>query len=184
MDCYKNLFPQDDVDNQPTEDLDPSKLERTEEPLAEAIHFLKPLQSLAPQRIQTHLMAFEIYLRKGKPLLMLQVLRKLFWCLSHKNLKLRKYKARGTGEALKVRQWKLCKRCLDALLFRNNFGDYLLTLLLQLVILSFKCGKFSWFFRVFSYLSLSLVKMFYNDLGFYQINIVLMREIVLTQWSQ
>lgn len=66
----------DDVDNQPTEDLDPSKLERTEEPLAEAIHFLKPLQALAPLRIQTHLMAFEIYLRKGKPLLMLQALKR------------------------------------------------------------------------------------------------------------
>lgn len=66
----------DDVDNHPTEDLDPSKLERTEEPLAEAIHFLKPLQSLAPQRIQTHLMAFEIYIRKGKPLLMLQALKR------------------------------------------------------------------------------------------------------------
>ncbi|MPC44670.1 N-alpha-acetyltransferase 15, NatA auxiliary subunit [Portunus trituberculatus] len=72
----ESISPQDDVDNHPTEDLDPSKLERTEEPLAEAIHFLKPLQSLAPQRIQTHLMAFEIYIRKGKPLLMLQALKR------------------------------------------------------------------------------------------------------------
>nr|XP_045626125.1 N-alpha-acetyltransferase 15, NatA auxiliary subunit-like [Procambarus clarkii] len=66
----------DDLDNQPAEDLDPSKLERTEDPLGEAIHFLKPLQSLAPNRIQTHLMAFEIYLRKGRPLLMLQALKR------------------------------------------------------------------------------------------------------------
>lgn len=70
--CVFLIF-QDDLDNQPAEDLDPSKLERTEDPLGEAIHFLKPLQALSPNRIQTHLMAFEIYFRKGKPLLMLQV---------------------------------------------------------------------------------------------------------------
>ncbi|XP_071539281.1 N-alpha-acetyltransferase 15, NatA auxiliary subunit isoform X2 [Panulirus ornatus] len=66
----------DDLDNQPAEDLDPSKLERTEDPLGEAIHFLKPLQALASNRIHTHLMAFEIYVRKGKPLLMLQALKR------------------------------------------------------------------------------------------------------------
>ncbi|XP_066937561.1 N-alpha-acetyltransferase 15, NatA auxiliary subunit isoform X2 [Macrobrachium rosenbergii] len=66
----------DDHENTPAEDLVPSKLERTEDPLSEAIHFLKPLQALASNRIQTHLMAFEIYLRKSKPLLMLQALKR------------------------------------------------------------------------------------------------------------
>lgn len=71
--------PQDVADHKPNEDLDPSKLERTTDPLGEAIHFLKPLQTLVPNRMHTHLMAFEIYLRKGKPLLMLQVSKVPVW---------------------------------------------------------------------------------------------------------
>ena len=34
-------------------------------PLDEAIHFLKPLQQLADSNMETHLLAFEIYHRKG-----------------------------------------------------------------------------------------------------------------------
>ena len=37
-----------------------------EQPLEEALHFLKPLQSLAAATIDTHVMAFEIYFRKSK----------------------------------------------------------------------------------------------------------------------
>ena len=37
-----------------------------EDPLGEAIKFLKPLQQLAADRIETHLLAFEIYSRKGE----------------------------------------------------------------------------------------------------------------------
>lgn len=74
-------FPlQDEQENKNVQDLIPTKLEQTEDPLGEAIHFLKPLQSLAANRIQTHLMAFEIYLRKDKPLLMLQVSDVANWC--------------------------------------------------------------------------------------------------------
>lgn len=47
-----------------------------EDPLDQAVKFLQPLQTLASRRIQTHLMAFEIYYRKGKPLLMLQSIRR------------------------------------------------------------------------------------------------------------
>lgn len=36
-----------------------------EDPLEQAIKFLQPLQDLASNRIETHLMAFEIYIRKG-----------------------------------------------------------------------------------------------------------------------
>lgn len=36
-----------------------------EDPLEQAIKFLQPLQELASNRIETHLMAFEIYIRKG-----------------------------------------------------------------------------------------------------------------------
>ncbi|XP_076045316.1 N-alpha-acetyltransferase 15/16 isoform X2 [Oratosquilla oratoria] len=66
----------DDIDNSPQDDLVPHKLERPSDPLAEAIKFLHPLQSLAPNNIETHLMAFQIYIRKGKPLLMLQALKR------------------------------------------------------------------------------------------------------------
>lgn len=67
---------QDDLDTQPVEDLVPSKLERTDDPLGEAIHFIQPLQHLAANRITTHIMAFEVYYRKKKPLLMLQSLKR------------------------------------------------------------------------------------------------------------
>jgi len=51
----------------------PYKLERPSDPLNEALYFLRPLQELAPKRLQTHLMSFNIHLRRGKPMLMLQV---------------------------------------------------------------------------------------------------------------
>lgn len=38
---------------------------QVEDPLEQAIKFLQPLQDLASNRIETHLMAFEIYIRKG-----------------------------------------------------------------------------------------------------------------------
>lgn len=53
---------------------------KCEKPLDEAIKFLTPLQLLAKERIDTHLMAFEIYYRKGKPLLMLQSIKRAFTC--------------------------------------------------------------------------------------------------------
>ncbi|KAK0183435.1 hypothetical protein PV327_001478 [Microctonus hyperodae] len=62
---------------QPTlDELIPEKLERAEDPLEQAIKFLQPLQNLAADRIETHLMAFEIYIRKGKTLLMLQSIKR------------------------------------------------------------------------------------------------------------
>ncbi len=42
---------------------------QVDNPLDQAIKFLKPLQLLASKRIETHLMAFEIYERKGKSIL-------------------------------------------------------------------------------------------------------------------
>lgn len=47
-----------------------------EDPLNQAIRFLRPLQSLASERIETHLLAFEIYIRKDKLLLMLQSIKR------------------------------------------------------------------------------------------------------------
>ncbi|XP_011297851.1 N-alpha-acetyltransferase 15, NatA auxiliary subunit [Fopius arisanus] len=62
---------------QPTlDELIPEKLERVEDPLEQAIKFLQPLQNLAADRIETHLMAFEIYYRKGRTLLMLQSIKR------------------------------------------------------------------------------------------------------------
>lgn len=58
------------------DELIPEKLSRTDIPLEKAIDFLKPLQLLAKDNIETHLMAFEIYYRKNKLLLMLQSLKR------------------------------------------------------------------------------------------------------------
>ncbi|CAK9804652.1 N-alpha-acetyltransferase 15, NatA auxiliary subunit [Anthophora plagiata] len=62
---------------QPTlDELIPEKLERVEDPLEQAIKFLQPLQELASNRIETHLMAFEIYIRKSRTLLMLKSIKR------------------------------------------------------------------------------------------------------------
>ncbi|XP_033115616.1 N-alpha-acetyltransferase 15, NatA auxiliary subunit-like [Anneissia japonica] len=60
------------------EELVPDKLAKCENPLKEAIYFLKPLQNLAKDRIETHLLAFEIYYRKDKVLLMLQSIKRAY----------------------------------------------------------------------------------------------------------
>ena len=52
--------------------FDPDSLVHTQDPLAQAVRFLTPLKTLAVKRIDTHLLAFEIYRRKQKLLLMLQ----------------------------------------------------------------------------------------------------------------
>lgn len=67
-----------DVDGPKEEELIPDKLERPDQPLEEALHFLKPLQLLATNRLETHIMAFRIYMRKGKLLLMLQSVKRGF----------------------------------------------------------------------------------------------------------
>ena len=44
---------------------------QVEDPLEQAIKFLKPLQLLDPDRIDTHICAYEIYSRKGKDMALL-----------------------------------------------------------------------------------------------------------------
>lgn len=58
------------------DELIPDKLARPDDPLEKAIDFLRPLQQLAKDNIETHLMAFEIYFRKNKLLLMLQSIKR------------------------------------------------------------------------------------------------------------
>ncbi|KAL5275161.1 NAA15 family protein [Megaselia abdita] len=58
------------------DELIPEKLERPEDPLEKAIEFLKPLQLLANKNIETHLLGFEVYLRKNKILLMIQCIKR------------------------------------------------------------------------------------------------------------
>uniref|UniRef100_A0A8C7XE66 N-alpha-acetyltransferase 15, NatA auxiliary subunit n=1 Tax=Oryzias sinensis TaxID=183150 RepID=A0A8C7XE66_9TELE len=60
----------------PKEELIPDKLVKVENPLEEAIKFLMPLKQLVKEKIDTHLLAFEIYFRKEKYLLMLQSLKR------------------------------------------------------------------------------------------------------------
>lgn len=49
----------------PSEDIQADKLASTTDPLQQAVKFLIPLQSFASSRIETHLLAYEIYSRKG-----------------------------------------------------------------------------------------------------------------------
>lgn len=65
-----------ELDGPKEEDLVPDKLAKIDDPLEQAIKFLKPLQLLAADRIETHICAYEIYSRKNKLLLMLQSLKR------------------------------------------------------------------------------------------------------------
>ncbi|XP_029021750.1 N-alpha-acetyltransferase 15, NatA auxiliary subunit a [Betta splendens] len=58
------------------EELIPDKLAKPENPLEEAVKFLIPLKNLVRNKIETHLLAFEIYFRKEKYLLMLQSIKR------------------------------------------------------------------------------------------------------------
>lgn len=59
-----------------TSGLDPKSLEHPKDPLEDAKKFLLPLKLLATERIDTHLLAFEVYRRKNKLLLMLQSVKR------------------------------------------------------------------------------------------------------------
>ncbi|XP_047141006.1 N-alpha-acetyltransferase 15, NatA auxiliary subunit isoform X1 [Hydra vulgaris] len=59
---------------------DPLVLVKCKNPLEEAVKFLRPLQLLSKQKIETHLMAYEIYSRTNKPLLMLQSVKRAYHC--------------------------------------------------------------------------------------------------------
>ncbi|KAF6019761.1 NAA15 [Bugula neritina] len=58
-----------------SDELLPSKLERCADPLEQAIRFLVPLQTLCSHKIESHIFAYEIYSRRGKPLLMLKAIK-------------------------------------------------------------------------------------------------------------
>ncbi|KAI5063900.1 hypothetical protein GOP47_0020570 [Adiantum capillus-veneris] len=57
-------------------DPDGDKLLQAEDPLGEATKYLKLLQDHSAQLLETHLLAFEIYMRKNKFLLALQALKR------------------------------------------------------------------------------------------------------------
>lgn len=58
------------------DELVPDKLARPDDPLERAVEFLRPLQQLAARNIRTHLLAFEIYSRRGRLLLQLQSIKR------------------------------------------------------------------------------------------------------------
>lgn len=60
------------------DNTDPALLEHPDDPLEKAIRFLTPLKNLATKRIDTHFLAFEVYRRKNKLLLMLQSVKRAY----------------------------------------------------------------------------------------------------------
>jgi len=82
---------EEELDTPTKDELVPEKLARPDDPLEEASKFLLPLQQLRSKNINTHLLAFEIYYRKGRVLLMLQAIQRGYkadpdhpsfhWCL-------------------------------------------------------------------------------------------------------
>jgi len=63
-------------DKKPSPSVETTSLADTEDPLAEATKFLKNLKLFAPKNLDTHLLAFEVYIRKKKYLLALQAVKK------------------------------------------------------------------------------------------------------------
>ncbi|KAG0593029.1 hypothetical protein M758_1G292200 [Ceratodon purpureus] len=57
-------------------DPDGDKLMHVEDPLSEALKYLRLLQEHSAEALETHLLAFEVYFRKGKKLLALQAVKK------------------------------------------------------------------------------------------------------------
>ncbi|XP_014249372.1 N-alpha-acetyltransferase 15, NatA auxiliary subunit-like [Cimex lectularius] len=74
----KSSKSEQETDSVPQDELIPEKLARVSDPLDQAIKFLKPLQNLASENVYTHLIAYEIYSRRGKPLLMLQSVKRAY----------------------------------------------------------------------------------------------------------
>ncbi|GFO47570.1 N-alpha-acetyltransferase 15, nata auxiliary subunit-like [Plakobranchus ocellatus] len=75
-DQNKNKTADGELDGPKEEELIPDKLARVEDPLDQAIYFLKPLQTLAADCVDIHVKAYKIYSRKGKLLLMLQSIKR------------------------------------------------------------------------------------------------------------
>jgi peptide alpha-N-acetyltransferase len=57
-------------------DPDGDKLMHVEDPLSEALKYLRLLQEHSSDALETHVLAFEVYFRKGKKLLALQAVKK------------------------------------------------------------------------------------------------------------
>ncbi|KHJ95640.1 tetratricopeptide repeat protein [Oesophagostomum dentatum] len=70
----KNLNKKEEYTN-PSMQFDPEALLRTEKPLDEASKFVQHLHMLGSKHITAYNIAFEVYLRKNKPLLMLKCLK-------------------------------------------------------------------------------------------------------------
>jgi peptide alpha-N-acetyltransferase len=63
-----------DVKKPTDEDPEGEKYLKTTDALASALEWVRPLEQVAPKHIQTHLLGFEVYLRKGSLLLALKAL--------------------------------------------------------------------------------------------------------------
>uniref|UniRef100_H3D472 N-alpha-acetyltransferase 15, NatA auxiliary subunit n=1 Tax=Tetraodon nigroviridis TaxID=99883 RepID=H3D472_TETNG len=76
VDAFSLATSDDEEIGGPKEELIPEKLVKVENPLEEAVKFLTPLKHLVKEKIDTHLLAFEIYFRKEKYMLMLQSVKR------------------------------------------------------------------------------------------------------------
>ncbi|ORY88359.1 NMDA receptor-regulated protein 1-domain-containing protein [Leucosporidium creatinivorum] len=76
----KKPEPEKEVDDEPAFDLDPRGLQllKAEEPLVEALKFLRPLQKEAPKEVETWFLTFEIAMRREKYLQALRALRSAY----------------------------------------------------------------------------------------------------------
>lgn len=64
--------------NETAEYIDPVKLEKTNDPMNDALRFLNSSKIFGRHLVEVHILAFEVYLRKGKLLLQLQSLKRAY----------------------------------------------------------------------------------------------------------
>uniref|UniRef100_A0A669B0M0 N-alpha-acetyltransferase 15, NatA auxiliary subunit a n=1 Tax=Oreochromis niloticus TaxID=8128 RepID=A0A669B0M0_ORENI len=90
----------------PREELIPDKLAKPENPLDEAVKFLIPLKNLVRKKVETHLLAFEIYFRKAA---------KMMVYLEPSSDKMACEIATALDESLAGRSIQICTEVLEAL---------------------------------------------------------------------
>lgn len=84
--CHMNCLPSEKLSSQCWKLTLPCPLMflQVEDPLGESLKYLRLLQDHSADALETHLLAFEVYMRKNKKLLELQVFEctfKTFWKL-------------------------------------------------------------------------------------------------------
>jgi hypothetical protein len=129
------------VNNQDQVKFDPIKLSKTETPLADATKFLEPLLRLCSDRLETNCLAYEVYSRKERIILMLSAILRgsrtdkcledphFHQCLCHFVLNWKRIVQNkilvenGLNDSLSQEKWKHVLNLIESRLMSLSFGN-------------------------------------------------------------